>query len=423
MLGIQSASTAVRRFSLECILSKLPMQRFQPLQSVPLWNGCGRPTAVHDCVIVKHRARQVITAIRTMENQLRLFSWRVNANGTASCTGTNEVPAENVAQVDLVRARTYISGWRTFDGTAHLQCWDASNTGALYANGAATQIADNYTWFHLLVLATDRLLTIGLTTAGMWQLITWAINDESTLQQLHSTILPATTGSFAATLLQPSIIQPTAAERPASPIQFVTVRHSRLQQLQWTRWLCSHDGQMMIEEETTVPYSTVIDLAMTTVDGELVTVLQRGDGKLEALHGWPTKDEGGKFSQDGQRAENRITTLAEDVRLFSLTHDAAQLTVAYVRTHTTAAQDVRSPRDIGIASFPASTTVQMHRWQPRAAQWVTVGSGTIPIATASELAFCNEPLDGNAPFLTAIGTTAGALHLVTWSDLHQHQFN
>jgi len=347
----------------------------------------------------------------------------VDASGKVSCTGATDVQVENVAQVDLVRARKYISGWRTFDGAAHLQCWDASNTGALYATGSATQIADNYTWLQLMPLATDRLLTIGLTTGGMWQLTTWAIDDEQMIQPLDKATRPATTGAFAVTTVDPSAPQMAVADQPAVGTQFVTVSHNGLQQLQWARWQCTQDGQLIIEEEATIPYPAIIDMALTTVEGKLVTVLQQGDGTLQALHGWPTARDVDTASQGSQIAENRITTLANDVRFFSLTHDRTQLTVAYICTHVTAAQNIRSPRGIGIPSFPTLTTVQMHRWQPTAEQWINDGSGIIPIAAASELSFCDQPLDGNAPFLTAIGTTAGTLHLVTWSDLHQNQFN
>ncbi|HRW04610.1 MAG TPA: hypothetical protein P5121_05925 [Caldilineaceae bacterium] len=410
-------------------MSKQSLPRFVPLQSAPMWNGCGRPTAIHDCVIVKHRARQVISAIRTLENQLRLYSWRVDAQGVAVCTGATDAQMTDVAQVSLVRAQKYISGCRTFQGQIQLRCWDVSNTGVLYASGPATALAAGYTWLQLLVLAPDRLLTIGLTTDGQWHLTTWSITEENVLLQMRTVTMPATTGAIAAALLDPVQISPATATPVAQtgPISFLTARQSDAQEVKWTHWHCSPDGGLTVYRETALALTAVIDLALTTVNGEPVTLIHYVDGRLQALYGWPSTDQewGPETATDTlqQSLGSRLVTLSDEVRLFSLTHDLHQLTVAYITTMSTGAQNVCTPASIGAPSSPEVTTVQMHRWHSTAQQWVADGEGIIPIATATELTLCNQPLDGNAPFLTAICTAAGMLHLVTWSDTFQNQFN
>lgn len=427
MFDSSIASTALYKAFMERIVSNLPPQRFVPLQSAPIWNGCGRPTAIHDCVLVKHRGRQVITAIRTLDYQLRLFSWRVDANGTARCTGSTDSQLENVAQVTLVRARKYISGSRTFSGAIHLQCWDVSNTGALYSSGPAVKMAVRYTWLQLLALAADRILTIGLTTAGTWELTTWSIDEHETLYQLAQSTQPATTGALAATCLTP-LAQNHAEAAESEPLTFLTVAHRGLQQIRWTRWRCLANGQLEIMDEVTLPFTQIVALGLTVVDGTPVTLLHSANGRLQAMHGIPTgASDANQELSDKATAEDistsQCTLLAENVRLFSLTHDAEQLTVAYITTRSSSAPEIRSPHGVGVAAFPEVSTVQMHRWHSAEQRWTNEGHGTIPIAAATELVLCEQPLDGNAPYLTAIGTATGILHLVSWSDTVQNQFN
>ncbi len=396
----------------------LTVQRFTPLQSEPLWNGCGQPTAIHACVLVKHRARQILTAIRTLDNRLRLFSWRVNADGVVLCTGNTDVLVNEVTQVDLVRAQKYVSACRTVDGALHLQCWDVSNTGAIYTSGSAAVVHDALEWLQLLVLAPDRLLTIGLSQDGRWHLSTWAIGDEGAPQQLYQESLAAVTGSLSATLLPrdalaavttgfgaPQPLTDSAAQR----ITFATVMHSAPDQLQWTRWHCLPNGELQIEEQVEQHHPTIVEVALTTVNSVLVTLLHSAKGRLQLFHGWPAPIK----EQPAKERQTVAVTLAEGVRLFTVTNDGEQLMIAHV---TTRSQQTGKMTETD--NFPEVTTVEMHRWQPTTQHWQSCGSGTLPIATATELALCNQPLDGNAPFLTAIGTAAGALHLVTWGDSH-----
>jgi len=383
------------------------VQRFIPLQSDPFWNENGQPTAVHACVLVKHRARQVLTAIRTLDNHLRLFSTRVNADGSILCTGSTNIPIDKVTQIDLVRAQKYVSACRTMDGVLHLQCWDVSNTGAIYPSGAAAILHNELEWFQLLVLAPNRLLTIGLSQDGQWHLISWAISDEGALKQLHQESIVAYTGSVAATTLQTSAVMADAPEaapnQDSEPIAFATVMHSAPNQLRWTRWHCLPDGQLQIDAQIDQHHPGIVDLALTAVNGIPITLLHSATGQLQLRHDWPTI-----ATSDRRRA---AVTLADHVRLFTVTNDGAQLMIAHVTTPPDT-----STTSADAENFTELTTVEMHRWQPTEERWYSCGSGVLPIATATELALCNQPLDGNAPFLTAIGTAAGALHLVTWGD-------
>ncbi len=418
-MGNPTTPAVVRGLQLEPKAQDATRQRFLPLQSEPHWNGCGQPTAVHACVLVKHRARQVLTAMRTLDNRLRLFSWRVNADGAILCTGTTDVQVNEVTQIDLVRAQKYVSACRTVEGALHLQCWDVSNTGAIYTSGPTTILHDGLEWFQLLVLAPDRLLTIGLGQDGRWHLSTWAILEEGGPQQLYKESIAAVTGSLSATLLPDNatiavgkveIGNPMVDPQPISNadegiITFATVMHSAPDRLQWTRWHCLPSGELQIDEQVNQHHPAIIELALTTVNNVPVTLFHSSSGRLQVIHGWPAST-----ADDSSPA---AITLAEQVRLFTVTNDGEQLMIAHVSTPSQPTLERAESEN-----FPEVTTVEMHRWQAGTQRWQSCGSGTLPIATATELALCNQPLDGNAPFLTAIGTAAGALHLVTWGDSH-----
>ncbi len=411
-MGKPTTPATVRTLIAEASSSQAAAQRFTPLQSEPFWNGCGQPTAIHACVLVKHRARQVLTAIRTLDNHLRLFSWRVNADGAILCTGTTDAQVHDVMQIDLVRAHKYVSACRTGAGAMHLQCWDVGNTGEIYASGPMAIVSAAFTWLQLLVLAPDRVLTIGLGADGLWHISSWAIADYEAPRPLDHQAVPAVTGALAATVLTATDgvgASPIQSEQAAAPmmIPFATVMHTAPDRLCWQRWHCLPNGKLQLQTSTEQPYSAIVDLALTTVNGMPVTLLHSATGRLQVLHGWPAS------APTDSPAE--AVTLADHVRLFTVTNDGEQLMIAHVTARPTAAQATTAPEATD-ETLPELTTVEMHRWQPAAQQWITCGSGTLPIPTATELALCNQPLDGNAPFLTAIGTAAGALHLVTWGD-------
>ena len=434
---IKAADTRARVTTKDAIvegrepLEQEPTPRFTALQSAPFWNGCGKPDAIHECVIVKHRARQVLTAVRTVDEQIRLFSWRVNADGAVLCTGTTDLPIDGVAQVDLARARKYITACRTGMGVLHLQCWDVSNTGAIYASGPAVIAGDGYQWIQLLVLAPEHFLTIGLTQDGLWYLTSWTLADDDTPRRLDQKTMPAANGALAATCLNNAEVtviegqslvpteQPTAEVDQEDGAMFAVVMHTAPNELVWQRWRCHTDGQLVLEQHVRQQHGEVVELAMTTVGNELVTLFQRADGQLQVLHGWPT-------ATSDRDAATTLVTLAEETKHFSIAHHEEQLMIAHVGKRTANmehfSQDPMQDRVRGTAQLPELTTVEMHRWQPADRQWMANGTGTLPTPTATDLALCNQPLDGNAPFLTAIGTASGELHLVTWGDcLHPSQ--
>lgn len=383
-----------------------PKHHFVPLQFEPFWNSCGCPEAIHSCVVVKHRARQVLTAIHTLENTLRLFSWRVNADGAIGCTGTAEAQLSDVVQVDLVRGSKYVTGCRTEAGELHLQCWDVSNTGAIYASGESVVAGVDLQWMQLLVLSPYRLLTIGLSKTGEWELTTWEITQQATLRKCHQTTMPAANGALAATCLPTPELD--AAVDTNGDVDFVIARHTAPDVIRWQQWRSLTDGQLVLQKTADLNRPDIVDLALITVDQTLMTLLHNAHGQLDCIRGWPTAVETAVPSDDIVLADTKsCTLLARDVHLFAVTPNASEPILACATRH---------PSD-SLEPLAAASTLTFYDWQATAGTWSPCGTDRLPATTATDLAICNQPLEGNAPFLTAVGTDVGTLHLVTWGEV------
>lgn len=390
-----------------------------PLQTEPLWNGCGQPTAIHDCVIIKHRARQAVTAMHTISNQLRLFSWRVNADGTVVCTGTTEGQGEDVVQIDLARidpihAVRYVTACRTGGGELYLQCWDVSNTGAFYPTGPAICGATGVEWMQLLALGPERLLTIGLGRDGLWYLTTWQINIGGEMEPQQQATMPATTGALAVGLLP---TQGTGLEGDL----FVTAYHIAPDTLRWTIWSALPSGELVQMQSFEEHYTDIIEIAVTTVAHQLVTLLHHSDGRLYLIsHALPqihnllmlehTSPVDGTGNRSVAIATQATHSLATGVRQFACSRYEERLLIAY----TTCAQDAQA---VKLLYWPATTpefvTASLSESLPDPAADV-VELGNLPIHSAHTLALCDQPLEGYAPVLTAVGTASGGLQLTTW---------
>ncbi len=375
-----------------------------PLQNMTTWNGCRQPAAIHDCIPRKHRARQAVTAMHTIADQLQLFSWRVDANGVVACTGHTEGQGEDIVQIALVAAEKYVAAWRTRLGQLYLQWWDVSNTGAFYRSTPTICAAEALSWFQLLALDARRVLLIGLHRSGNWQFSSWQIHDERAPEQLAIATLPATNGALAATLLPPpthavpSSATPSSATPSSATAMFATVMHHAIDTIGWTVWQCGRDGQLEIRQQHTADYAAVLDLAVTTVGDQMVTFLHRMDGHLQTLM------QPASAPNEFDLAASQLTPLATDVQRFAVARDANTLAIAC----TTAAQAQPSRGQLNLLrlAIPESPSVGS---APLVHQ-----IGSMNVTTAPTLALCDQALEGNAPLLMAIGQADGQLRLVTW---------
>ncbi|MEZ4860490.1 MAG: hypothetical protein R3C14_04260 [Caldilineaceae bacterium] len=369
---------------------------------------------IHSCVAVKYRNRQVLTAVRTVEDQLCLVSWRVNADGTVVKTGTTLADHTAVTQVRMVQARKFIVACRTLTGQLVLSSWDVSNIGAIYAAGRSEVVETDLRWIELLALSPTRLLTCALTAQMEWRFMTWDYGDDDTFTLLHSYIIPAT--DYGALALTPVPDQGTTT-------QFVAAMHVASDRLRWTRWLCTEAGELQVVNYVERYRTDVIDLAMLTLPDTagrgqpLVTIMQRTTGELHVVT--DRLDETGIVFHQAHCA-----TIAQNIRNFGLMavsngfvalHHSTntQLTVArwqlsepMVAARSGARTDMIAPSDDSKVDIPTNL--------PMVQQWQLQGYGTMTTADVSDVFCCNAPLDGNAPILTGLNNQEGVLHLTSW---------
>lgn len=375
--------------------STLNVARLEAVRVAPIWNGCGEPVWAHEAIPVKQRARQSLTAVRTLAETLRLYSWRVDATGGIYCTGTITAEVSGVMQITLVRAQKYVTACRT-EQCIHLQSWDVSNTGAIYGLVPAARLEGAYSWVTLVALSPIQLVTIALTQTGFWQLTTWHLGEDGLLYRREEITVPApTTGVLAALALPPSVQGNT----------FVVASHSQANQLCWHHWCCTPAGHLILLDQVTTNFADVIDVALVRQGSGWLTLIQTAQGRLALVLDVDIAP------HNAASEPCAIHHVADGVAHFSVTRDAEQLLIAY----TGAACQAVSP------SAPADNDqrllVHLQRWQVTPHHCQPTAVGLLPVAAPTGLHLCDEPLDGHAPYLTAIGTADGALHLTTWRQL------
>lgn len=363
--------------------------RLEAVRVAPVWNGCGEPVWAHEAIPVKQRARQSLTAVRTLAETLQLYSWRVDAMGGIYCTGTITAEVSGVMQIALVRAQKYVTACRTDHGI-HLQSWDVSNTGAIYGLVPAAQLEGAYSWVTLLALSPTQLVTIVLTQSGFWQLTTWHLGEDGLLHRRGSIAMPApTTGALAALALTTS----------AQGSTFVVASHRQAHQLCWHHWCCTPEGNLSLLDQVTADFADVIDVALVRQGNGWLTLIQTAQGDLSLVL------DVGAAPPRANTAPCASQHIASGVAHFTVTRDAEQLLIAYTGA---ACQAVPLPAPNG------NTLVHLQRWQVTPHHCQLMAVGMLPVTGPTGLHLCDEPLDGHAPYLTAIGTAEGALHLTTW---------
>ena len=332
----------------------------------------------HEAIMVKHRARQVVTAVRTLDDQMRLFSWRVNADGSVICTGSS-APTEAIQQVQLVRARAYVVGCRTQSGELHLSRWDVSNTGAIYQAGEKPQCARHIQWLEMIALSADLVAAFVLTQENTWQLLLWQLQGDNEIVLLHTHEIPATSVSSCGLAVLPS---------RGDNLRLATVVTDTPTTLTFHLWHC-RPGEALTLTTTQCIASPPIAAIMSThvINDQVSVVVQTVTGQIRLLV-WRLD------------TENQVPVCQEAIVLGeNVGHCVYQKQVD------------------GFALVCRTTAgeVQIQSWHQAPNGSVTLtGVGSQPAPPSSEVICADELLEGNAPLLTGMVNTRGELTLTTW---------
>jgi hypothetical protein len=343
---------------------------------------------VCECVAIKQRGRQVITAVCTIGHQLNLFSWRVNADGAVVRTGTSGPQPGQVAQIAIARARKFVTAFRTATRQLQLISWDVSNTGAIYRAGSSRVSADETAGatndavgkVKLVALNDTLLVTTCTTPTGQVKLTSWRLNDNDTFTQLHDYI---ETGEYVRDLV-PIVLPPTAAGA-----RIVTAVRTQTGQFKLQLWNVTLAGEITIGAASIIAKEKIGGFdAVAENEGRLITSVRTLNGRLKLIV-W-------HCTPDGQMLERLFDSgvRGERIRKHSLMFHAAQVMTA-VQT--------------------AAGQYKLIAWtMPGAGSIVRISESVAPSVAGAPIGLCQETLDGNAPLLTSGLTVDGALKLMTW---------
>lgn len=339
-----------------------------------------KPLAVRECVPIKHRGRQIVTAVRTIDNELNLLSWRVNADGSVACTGSSGAQSGSASQLDIAKARQFVVAYRTGARRLKLSSWDVSNTGAIYPAGESSEQDERIRKVKVEALTDHLLVTACITQRRQLKLITWQLGQDDRLLRLADS---GRQGELVRDVVL--VVLPGADDRH----RLAVVVRSLSGQVKLLLWTISatgviSGGQSLAELDGVV---THLD-AICGPEQQIIVSLRTLQGQLR-LVGW-------RLQPDGNAQQPLFDTDdgGESIRHQALLH---------------------SNRGILVAFCTDDRKVKLAAWDIDHEGLLTHHRQSVPLsAAAGPIMVCPELLDGNAPILTGIRTTQGRLTLTTW---------
>lgn len=335
--------------------------------------------AVRQCVLIRHRGRQVLTAVRSLDNHLQLLSWRINANGSVASTGVSGVQPETITQLDIAHAEKFVVACRTATRRLKLISWDVSNTGAIYRAGESQEQTTAIHKVKIAALTPTLLMTAAVTATGQLQLTSWQLDVQAALAPLHQF-----TGDE-------SLRELTLLPLPSSATgqQLLTVVRTRGGAVRLQVWHVTENGEISAVSQSSVAEASGTQIHAVTNEQGLVILSWRTPAGHLHISTW-------QISADGQQIEpiGALTERSERLRQQTL---------------------MRLPGGVVSAALLAQGRVQLKAWAIQAdGAIVQSRSGAKTLTGCYDLTLCSELLDGNAPLLTGVRTAQGSLKLITW---------
>jgi hypothetical protein len=333
---------------------------------------------VSECVAIKHRGRQVLTAVRTANNQLTLDSWRVNADGSVIQTGSSGLQAQPVAQLDLTQASKFVLAYRSPNQQLKLVSWNVSNTGAIYRAGESAAWREPVRQVKVRALGDDQLLTACILRNRRLKLMSWQLGvnaDFTCLQEFETTVEGV---REVAITVQP---RPTA-----EPCVITVSRTASLIVVQ--TWQISANGTIRLLGQAELPAQVTQVRAILDGAGRLVTAMRSASGQLRLVV-WEQQTESASFTPGFDSG-----AMGECIRRFGIMRSKSGFVTALVTAE----------RRLEISGWVVDSTGRLQR---RAA-----GGGAA--VYAGPVALCSEALEGNAPILAGFCTAQGSFRLTAW---------
>jgi hypothetical protein len=330
---------------------------------------------VSDIATVRHGAQQVVTAVRTSSNALRLISWRVNNDGSVTRTGDSGSAAGTASDLAIARGGKLVTACRTAAGKLKLISWNVDAFGAIARAGDSGDQAGEATRNDIVAMTGTLFLTACRTAGGDLKLISWRLNANASLSRL------ADSGSAAGAVSEISLLRLSSSRAVTS----VRTANGSLKLIVWN--VAADGGITRLGDSA--DQAGAASLIRSAVDGfgHVITAVRAAGGALKLIS-WQISGNGSSVTrlgdsgaQAGAIGDNALTAAAPG--LISAVRDGSGR--------------------LKLISWTTTAAGAIHR----------AGDSGAQAGTASLITTC-EPLAGATPIVTAVRTASNSLKLITW---------
>jgi hypothetical protein len=334
--------------------------------------------AVSEIAVVRHETQQLVTAVRTASNTLKLISWRVNANGSIARTGDSGDAAGAASQIDIAKARIYVTACRTASGNLKLISWNINAAGAISRDGDSGDAAGAATLNKIVALSDTLLLTACRTGEGTLKLISWRLNANGSITRLHDS------GTAAGGVSEIDLVRITSGRAATA----VRINEGTLKVIVWD---VAAAGQISRQGDSGNQAGDArLIRVVRAATGHLITAVRAANGDLKLIS-WSVSGDGDTVTrrgdsggQAGEIGDNALMSRAPGV-------------LSAVRA---------ADGDLKLIAWDVTAAGAIRR----------VGDSYNLAGEASLIAFCPESLTGGAAIVTAVRAANGTLKLISWDD-------
>lgn len=333
---------------------------------------------VSEIAAVRHRERQIVTAVRTQAGTLKLIAWNISAAGAVTRTGDSGSLAGAATSISIARnggTQDYVTACRAGSGRLLLISWSVNASGSTISRRADSgTLAGNATAIRVVSLGNNRFVTACRTESGRLRLIGWRLNADGTFARLADSANQAGTISEVAMVALSSSRVLTAVRSGSGKLLLLT-------------WKVSDSAiQRLADSGTAAGAAQQIRVALDAF-GHPITAVKAGDGSL-LLISWRIA------------ASGTITRRSDSGSLAGTTQS----------------------HDISLAGSRIITGVQTESGPLKVIAWETdsggairrVGDSAFLAGDASLITQC-EALSSGVPVVTSVRTASNSLKLISWN--------
>jgi hypothetical protein len=299
---------------------------------------------VSEISAIRHQLTQVITAVRTQSNTLKLISWRLKDDSNFERTSPSAGPgveAGEASSIDIARGAKYVTSHRAGNGRLTLTSWNITNEGAITRLRDSGTLAGEATNIKIVAISGPLFVTACRAGNGRLKLISWRVNNDGsftrvgeregteTVSEIWLTLLPTMIGGFRHlvtsvragngilklfvwNVTDAGVISPLGnsgtqageatmirAVRESFVGHVITACRAGNGSLKLISWEISGNGDTVtrLNDSHTLAGAIGDNSLMSRPDGKLISAVRTAAGNLKLI-GWKV-DVAGKFTRTG----------------------------------------------------------------------------------------------------------------------------